>query len=418
MRDHKQHGHRDCGLGGGILNDLGTLAVANSEISGNTAVRAGGGIEDNSLSGKMLDLFNITLTGNSTGSAPGNGGGLHITGPGNSTITGGMINDNFAALEGGGLWNGTGIMTVTGATISGNTAAGATAGDGGGGIFNNGGTVNVSMSTVSNNAATGADGSGGGLFNSTGGNFTLMLSTISGNSAAAGGGILNAGNAFEINATTIAMNAATAVGGGVNATSPAMLKNTIVASNTAAAGADVAGIFMSGNYNLIGSDAANVFPEQPGDIEGQDAKLMPLSTNGMATATHRLDIGSPAYNSGDPADNFADQNGQAVFAGRRDIGSDESQADLTNTVVVSLSESGIRVFPNPAQSQTTVSIPATFGSNTRLELFELGSGKLVRQYSGVSGTAQLDLGNLNAGMYTLRITSDTLITAGRVTVIR
>ncbi len=406
------------GSGGGILNDLGVLSVFDSEISGNVSVRAGGGIEDNSMAGNTLVLTNVTLSGNSTGAAPGNGGGLHITGPGNSTITGGIFNDNFAALEGGGLWNGTGTMTVAGATISGNTAAGATAGDGGGGIFNNGGTVNVSMSTVSNNAATGAAGSGGGIFNTTGGNFMVMLSTVSGNSAATGGGILHAGNAFAINASTIAMNTATAMGGGIHAGQTTQLKNTIVASNTAMAGTDVAGMFTSDNYNLIGSDDAGAFPEQAGDIEGQDAKLMPLSTNGMATATHRLDIGSPAYNSGDPADNFADQSGQAVFGGRRDIGSDEAQTNLTNTVVVSLSESGIRVFPNPAHGQTTVSIPATFGSNTRLELFELGSGKLVREYSGVSGTAQLDLGNLNAGMYTLRITSDSLITAGKVTVIR
>ena len=147
---------------------MGTLTVMNSDITGNTAVRAGGGIEVAS-GGGMNILTNVNLSNNSTGSAPGNGGGLHITGSDNSMITGGTINNNMASAEGGGLWNGSGMMTVDGATIDGNTASGASADQGGGGIFNAGGTLMVQNgTTISNNVANGAAGSGGGILNDLG----------------------------------------------------------------------------------------------------------------------------------------------------------------------------------------------------------------------------------------------------------
>ncbi|MEZ4956231.1 MAG: hypothetical protein R2825_21915 [Saprospiraceae bacterium] len=113
------------GSGGGILNDAGaTLNISNSTISGNTSVRAGGGIEDNSGAGTTVVLTNVTLDGNTTASSPGNGGGIHITGAGDMEITGGVVSNNTASAEGGGLWNGTGIMSISGVNISANTASG------------------------------------------------------------------------------------------------------------------------------------------------------------------------------------------------------------------------------------------------------------------------------------------------------
>ncbi len=66
---------------------------------------------------------------------PGNGGGLHVSGTGDTTIVGGLVADNFAAREGGGLWNDIGTLTVDGTTITRNIARGPAADDGGGGIF-------------------------------------------------------------------------------------------------------------------------------------------------------------------------------------------------------------------------------------------------------------------------------------------
>ena len=94
------------GSGGGILNNTGGLvSITDATISGNTASRAGGGIEDVSGTGLGLLLDNVTLSGNNAGGAapaPGNGGGLHVTGDGNVTINGGIVTGNTAALEGGG----------------------------------------------------------------------------------------------------------------------------------------------------------------------------------------------------------------------------------------------------------------------------------------------------------------------------
>jgi hypothetical protein len=159
-------------------------------LNGNTAVRAGGGIEENSIMGSLLTLTNVTLDGNFAGAAPGNGGGLHITGPGDSNITGGIVTMNDAAREGGGLWNGSGIMTLDAVTIDANTATGDAADDGGAGIFNNGGTLNVTNGTiVSNNIASGTSASGGGLL-STAGDVTVTDSSFDSNSANRAGGAI------------------------------------------------------------------------------------------------------------------------------------------------------------------------------------------------------------------------------------
>ena len=79
------------GSGGGILNDAGgTVNVSASTISGNTSNRAGGGIET-TTTGATVNLTNVDLLNNTTGSSPGNGGGLHMTGNGNVTVTGGNV---------------------------------------------------------------------------------------------------------------------------------------------------------------------------------------------------------------------------------------------------------------------------------------------------------------------------------------
>lgn len=182
------------GSGGGILNDFGNLFVMNSEISTNTAIRAGGGIESVMDATDSLSLLNVDLLTNSVGIAPGNGGGLHITGPGNSQISGGTVVGNTASSEGGGLWNGTGIMTIDSTSFDGNTASGDGADQGGGALFNAGGTLVVLNATMNNNVADGAAGSGGAILNDLG---TLTVSDCSfdGNSA------VRAGGAIEENST-------------------------------------------------------------------------------------------------------------------------------------------------------------------------------------------------------------------------
>ncbi len=277
------------GSGGGIFNDAGgTINVSNTMITDNIASRAGGGIEDNSGAGLGIILNNVNLDGNATGgpdalfSAPGNGGGLHITGSGDSVISGGTVNGNFAAQEGGGLWNGSGSMTVTGTTINGNTASGAMSHDGGGGIFNNGGTLTVTNGTISNNAADGAAGSGGGVFSTAG---TVLL-----------------------NNTIVSMNNTVRAGGGVEVVDGNLLliDSDLINNNTNGGGMGVpgngGGVHVTGTASTViigGSVFGNFAAAEGGGLWNQSGTTMTIS--------NVLIIGNTA--SGDAAD----QGGGGVF---------------------------------------------------------------------------------------------------------
>lgn len=108
------------GSGGGLLNNGGKVTVVNSVFRGNGAKRAGGGIE---TAGGQMSLQRVNLQGNSTGSMPGNGGGLHLGGDGLVRYSTGIVTGNRAASEGGGLWNSTsGTLVTAGVTARNNRA--------------------------------------------------------------------------------------------------------------------------------------------------------------------------------------------------------------------------------------------------------------------------------------------------------
>ena len=181
----------DSGSGGGILSIDGQVFVADSTLFNNSANRAGGGIEI--IDGRLV-VQRSTLNFNSTGAggsgSPGNGGALHVTGDAARVfIRASNVTDNFAASEGGGLWNQAGsfLRVDTGSTVTNNVASGDDADNGGAGIFNNGGNVSIINATIENNIADGILGSGGGLF-STAGNIFVNESVINGNSANRAGG--------------------------------------------------------------------------------------------------------------------------------------------------------------------------------------------------------------------------------------
>lgn len=235
------------GSGGGILNDVGgKLTINGAEITANISNRAGGGIEDNSGSAGFVTMTDVMLNGNTTNMSPGNGGGLHVTGAGTVTITGGTVNDNEAGAEGGGLWNGSGTMTIEGTIISNNTASGAGADQGGGGIYNLSGMLNISGDTmISGNTANGAAGSGGGILNDVGGKVTIEDTEITANIATrAGGGIEDNGletGFVTMNNVTLTLNNAGSSpgnGGGLHMTGMGnvTLTNSIVSGNTATEG--------------------------------------------------------------------------------------------------------------------------------------------------------------------------------------
>lgn len=183
------------GSGGGLFSTDGNILIVGSLIELNDSNRAGGGFE---IVDGRLDVLGSTVVGNSTGTvgnvssaAPGNGGGLHVTGLQTRTVVrDSFFSANVAASEGGGLWNQSGSTLIfDDSTVRGNSALGNAADNGGGGLFNNGGNLLVSDSFVLDNTALGTAGSGGGIF-STSGTLSVNDSNISRNSAnRAGGGI-------------------------------------------------------------------------------------------------------------------------------------------------------------------------------------------------------------------------------------
>ncbi|MDP0491922.1 MAG: choice-of-anchor Q domain-containing protein [Verrucomicrobiota bacterium JB023] len=283
------------GSGGGIFNDAGgVVSVFGSDISSNRANRAGGGIEDNSGEGLGLTVTDTTMDSNLAGTAPavaapGNGGALHITGPGDATFTGGMVSNNIAALEGGGLWNGSGTLTVNGTTISNNEAQGDELHDGGGGLFNNGGTLVLEESViVSGNVASGTAGSGGGILNLTNGTVSVTDSSITSNVAnRAGGGIEDQSALSEGTAITL-----------VNVS---LNDNNVGVSPAVAAPGNGGGLHVSGVGNVMVTG---------GEVSGN---LAAAEGGGLWNGTGLMVVDGVTLSENVASGDSADQGGGALF---------------------------------------------------------------------------------------------------------
>lgn len=224
--------------GGAIFNNGGDVYVSSTDLVGNSATRAGGAIEANAGSTRVV---RSSMTANSTGDGPGNGGALHLTGTGQVDVVLSTVSGNTATAEGGGLWNSaTGDFLVDRSRVSGNRAAGVDADQGGGGLFNDGGTLTVIDTDVTDNKATGTAGSGGGILNNLG---TLNVGggSLKRNTAVrAGGGIEANVGTTNVDGSSIRYNKAgdgPGNGGGVHLTGAGAVNvsDSLVASNVATA---------------------------------------------------------------------------------------------------------------------------------------------------------------------------------------
>ncbi len=244
------------GSGGGLFSTGGTVMVNASTFDENSANRAGGGIEV--IEGE-LNLNGVTFTANVTGSSPGNGGALHVSGSATITARGGTVSGNTAANEGGGFWNHeSALMDIEGFTFDGNTAAGDDASSGGGGLYNNG-TLTIASSSIIRNRATGVSGSGGGIL-SDGGVLVIRSAVVDTNSAnRAGGGIEGAGAEITLDDVQVRRNSIAVAnpgnggglhsgGGSVNSTGSSFNQNTAVEGG---------GLWVSGTLVMAPGESSN-----------------------------------------------------------------------------------------------------------------------------------------------------------------
>ena len=209
------------GQGGGI-SSLGSVSLNSSVVSGNSSGDAGGGIH---VAEGSVTLIDSVVSSNST--YDGAGGGIFANGVTlvGSTVSGNSTSGVFA--RGGGIFTDGGgfefsAVTVNNSVVSGNSTSGESAN--GGGIYSRYG-VTVTNGTVSGNQTTGERASGGGI-SVDGGPVTLTNSTVSGNSAgfgqgyssfdtAAGGGIYLLAGALTLSNSTVSGNTSVGTGGGI-----------------------------------------------------------------------------------------------------------------------------------------------------------------------------------------------------------
>ena len=433
---------------GGAVANLGLLMLASSTLSNNSATLGfGGGIY---CFGDAIINASALLANSAQGSAGQGGTTTNIGGGGGG---GGL---------GGGLFLGSGSVSITNSTMSGNSATGGAGGDyrilgnanGGGNQagtgystaagFGGGGYGGLGASNVS--LIGGFGGGGGG--NDGKKNFEVTYpgrvggfgagagakgehGPSSGASAGVGGGgggggglggaiFLQNGVLTSVNCTISSNSvvggqgglggygpselngeAGSGIGGGIfNLAGTVNLLNTIVASSSAGSRSpDLFGNFVSSGFNLIGS-SQGATNLSINDYQNVSASLGALQANGGPTLTHALLAGSLAIDAGSNtgAPN-ADQRGFARPRGLFvDIGAFEYLAASPPTIA------------DQPQSQ-----PFAMGATITLSVTAAGAGPFTYQWrlngTNLSGatSASLSLLNLsvtNAGRYTVTVSND------------
>ncbi len=194
-------------VGGGIYNN-GGLGLRRVGVIANTA-HSGGGI----YNAGSLTIADSEIRFNEA--TDSNGGGAIYNNRGSVFVEDSIVGNN-SAVEGGGIVNYEGDVTVQGVQMMLNQATA-----GGGAITNSGGELTVGASTFAANSAT---ASGGAILGSGSGTI-VRHSTFTGNEAGDGGAI--AANRVDIDASTFSGNSASSRGGAISANFPTIRRSVI-----------------------------------------------------------------------------------------------------------------------------------------------------------------------------------------------
>jgi len=244
-------------FGGAIANVGGTVSLNHSQVTGNTATQAGGGIANATFdpsSVARLTLNQSSVSDNQQtvdGNDGGLGGGGILSILGTVSLNGTQVNGNTAqGFVGGGIASGdymnfsdtSSVLMINNSQVDGNTAPNA----GGGGIQNLLGSATVNNSEVDGNTSL----NGGGISSGSGGNAPPLVShlklnntRVEGNTSTtapgegppiAGGGIANGGDASLNNSKVDNNTASHTTGAGIVNHGRMTLNNSEVNGNIAA----------------------------------------------------------------------------------------------------------------------------------------------------------------------------------------
>lgn len=212
---------------GGVINNAGTVTIANDVFSGNTATTAGGVLYNSGTA----TVTNSYFTGNS---APSGGA---IYNAGNLTVRDSIFKSNSAGTIGGAIYN-TGVADIYNSSFISNSAQYAPA------IFNNDyATLTLHNCTVSNNTVT---NNYGALYNHVGSIMHIYDSTFSSNNGVNGNAIYSYWSSLlDIKNSTFSDNiTSTSAAVYANKNDSVTINNSIFSGNRATG---TCGAFM--NYN-------------------------------------------------------------------------------------------------------------------------------------------------------------------------
>jgi len=346
-------------MDGGAVALAGRVEMDRCTLERNSAQQGGAA----SLSGEA----DVTATVFLLNRAMTDGGALHVAEGRDVRLTGCELRSNVANMDGGAIFVGGGVLTLSRSrvigNVSGDNGAGITAvrtgraetrlvvadsdvvgnssNDLGGGIFTLGGArLRITGSSISENGAVAA---GGGLVLDSGVT-EIDSSAIAGNSSSQAGGILIVGGSLRMVNTTVSLNAASGVAAilAVNA-DPVEMSFVTVNGNVLRFNGGAAVVSAGSNVRVANSIIANTVNDLGQPRANCEGELVDLGGNFATDATcscfkvvrpARLDLGplqpnppgrTPTHAPGprspavDGAANCLDVSGQRVCADQRGV---------------------------------------------------------------------------------------------------
>jgi hypothetical protein len=274
--------------GGGMFNFSSSPTITNSTFTNNFANVDGGGMYNRSSSSPTIT--NSTFANNDAGSL---GGGM-FNFSSSPTITNSTFANNNADMDGGGMVNSSSSPNITNSTFANNNA------DYGGGMYN----YNSSSPTITNSTFTNNNASDGGGMNNESSSPNITNSTFANNNASDGGGMSNSSSSPTITNSTFTNNNAASRGGGMsNYYSSPNITNSTFTNNNAGSGGGM------DNYSSSSPIITNTIIWNNGSSEISNFNSTPIFKNSIIKSSG----GSSSWNTAYGTDNGANLDTDPLF---------------------------------------------------------------------------------------------------------